>query len=52
MTGNAARDEENLAKLRANGISALVFWECDVLRDPDIATTEVAKILAMRKDHG
>lgn len=45
LARNVARDERNLAALRADGWSVLVLWECEV-KDPAILTARLRSFLA------
>lgn len=49
LSGNVSRDEENLRKLREKGVSALILWECDVLRSPTAASERVRRALTRAK---
>jgi DNA mismatch endonuclease, patch repair protein len=50
LAGNVIRDELRINELRELGISALVFWECELQRDTAKAVVAVQHALTLRRD--
>lgn len=45
IRANVARDRRNRRLLRADGWTVLRFWETDILRDPRLIATRIARLL-------
>jgi len=46
---NRERDNRKLEALQRHGWKALVFWECQINRDPDLCAEQVKKALSTDK---